>query len=229
MAEMIEIDRPDGETAPGYFLQAAQNAPGVVVIQEWWGVTDHMKEIAARLQFAGFNAIVPDLYRGRKAAVGDEANHLVQGLDFQDASSQDVRGALQFLKRNGGKAATLGFCIGGALALLTAMHVGETDAAVSFYGAPPPEAGDLSIIKVPVQVHAAAEDEFYTPERMREVEAQIKKAGSHNEFYWYEGAQHGFVNPNPPGQAGLGHYNKEAATLAWNRAVDFLTRTLNRR
>src|SRR5579875_3922680 len=100
MGEMIEFARPDGKRAPAYFAapeKGAAEAPGVVVLQEWWGLTDDVMRVADEYAANGFRALVPDLYRGRKAAVGDEATHLMEGLDFQDAFSQDVRGALAHL------------------------------------------------------------------------------------------------------------------------------------
>lgn len=229
MGEMIEFERPDGGKVPGYYAAKDENAPGVVVIQEWWGLIDETKAIADRLAAAGFRAIVPDLFRGRKAAKGDEANHLMEGLDFQDAFSQDVRGALVYLKKNGAKAGVMGYCMGGALALLTAMYVPEDDASVVFYGAPPPEAGDPSKIRIPVQLHFGTEDEFFKPEQTQALQEKLTAGGVDHEFHWYEGARHGFCNPNQPGNSGLGNYNAQAAATAWDRALAFLTRTLSPR
>ncbi|HET7813365.1 MAG TPA: dienelactone hydrolase family protein [Candidatus Baltobacteraceae bacterium] len=229
MGEMIEFERPDGGKVPGYYAAKDESAPGVVVIQEWWGLIDEIKSVADRLSNAGFRALVPDLFRGRKAAKGDEANHLLEGLDFQDALQQDVRGALLYLKKNGAKAGVLGYCMGGALALLAAMHLPEDDASVVFYGFPPAEAGDPSEIRIPLQLHFGTEDEFFKPERAREIESKLKAGGVDHEFHWYEGAHHGFCNPNQPGNSGLGNYDAQAAAAAWQRAVDFLTRTLSRR
>ena len=140
---MIEFPRPDGKAAPGYYAapSGAANAPGVVMLEEWWGVTDHIKHTADKLAAAGFRVLVPDLYRGRVAAVGDEANHLMEGLDFGDAATQDARGAAQYLKATGSKkVGVIGFCMGGALTILAAMYDPEFNAAVTFYGYPPPEA-----------------------------------------------------------------------------------------
>lgn len=228
MGEMIAYARPDGGEVPAY-LAGEPGAPGVVVIQEWWGVIDEIKRTADRLAAAGFCALVPDLYRGRKAATGDEANHLMEGLDFADAFSQDVRGALLHLKKNGAKAGVLGYCMGGALALLCAMHVPEDDAAVVFYGMPPAEAGDPAQIRMPVQLHFGTDDEFFKREAAQALEEKLRGGGVAYEFHWYEGARHGFCNPNQPGQAGLGNYDAQASAAAWDRAVTFLTRTLSRR
>jgi carboxymethylenebutenolidase len=220
---MIEFTRPDGQKAPGYYAAPPHGdaAPGVVMIEEWWGVTDHIKHEADALAAAGFRVLIPDLYRGRVAALGDEANHLMQGLDFVDAANQDVRGAAQYLKSTGSKkVGVIGFCMGGALTVLAAMYVPDFDVAVVHYGFPPPEAGDPGSIKVPIQGHWATRDSFFPIERVDQIEAQLKEAHVPHEFYRYD-AEHGFGNPNEVGNAGLGHYNKEAADLAWNRSVDF--------
>lgn len=231
MGEMIEVARPDGDRLPAYYAapSGAQAAPGVVVIQEWWGLIDSIKETADKLAASGFRAVVPDLFRGRKAAAGDEANHLMEGLDFQDALTQDVRGALLHLKKGGGKAGVLGYCMGGALALLSAMHLSENDASVVFYGMPPEEAGDPSRIKIPVQLHFGTDDEFFQRDAAKALEQKLQAGGVQYEFYWYEGARHGFCNPNQQGKSGLGNYDAQAAQTAWQRAADFLTRTLSPR
>ncbi len=225
---MVEFTRPDGQRAPGYYSAdgAPDDAPGVVMIEEWWGVDDSIKQMADKLASAGFRVLVPDLFRGRKAVVPDEANHLVQGLDFGDAAKQDIRGGVKYLKSTGSKdVAVLGFCVGGALALLAAMNDPEIDAVVTFYGVTPPEAGDVGQIKVPVQGHWANHDDFASPQAVSRIEARFKEAGVPHEFHRYD-AQHGFNNPNPMGQAGLGHYHEESDKLSWSRAIDFLRKQL---
>jgi carboxymethylenebutenolidase len=228
MGQMIEFMRPDGKTAPGYLAQPEQDgesAPGIVIVQEWWGITADIMRIADEYAALGYRALIPDLFRGRSAAVGDEANHLMEGLDFQDAFSQDVRGALQHLKKNGKKAGVTGYCMGGAITFLTAMHVKEPDAAVVFYGIPPAEAGDPATIEIPIECHFAKHDEFFPASRGAEVEARMKEGKVPCEIYWYD-AKHGFANPNQPGNAGLGNYNAPAAHEAWERTVKFFKNTL---
>ncbi len=228
MSETIEFARPDAKAAPGYYTapQNASTAPGVVMIEEWWGVTDSIKQMADKLASAGFRVLVPDLFRGRKAVVPDEANHLVEGLDFGDAANQDVRGAVEYLKSTGSKkVGVLGFCVGGGLALLAAMNDSQIDAVVTFYGVTPPEAGDVGKINAPVQGHWAEHDEFASPQAVNRIEARFKEAGVSHEFHRYD-AHHGFNNPNPIGQAGLGHYDEEADAQSWSRAIDFLRKAL---
>ena len=136
----------------------------------------------------------------------------MQGLDFADAASQDVAGAIAHLKAGGGKCATMGFCMGGAVALINAMHSPAADAVIAFYGFPPPEAGDPGSINMWVLAHAALRDGFFTPESVQKFEKPSQDGGVNYELYWYD-ADHGFCNPNPPGQAGLGHYDELAAQV----------------
>jgi len=100
MAATISFNRPDGKKVDGYLAEPANaaNAPAIVVIQEWWGLNEQIRGVADRLAAAGYRALVPDLYRGKSTVEAEEAHHLMTGLNFADAASQDVRGALQFLK-----------------------------------------------------------------------------------------------------------------------------------
>lgn len=229
MGSTIEFRRPDGKPAPGYFAPAPQpkTAPGVVMFEEWWGLDDRIKETADRLASGGFNVVVPDLYRGRHAATGDEANHLMEGLDFADASTQDAAGAAAFLREQGSqRVGVMGFCMGGALALLSVMHGREFDAASIWYGYPPTEAGDPAKITVPVQAHWALHDTHFTIEGADAIERKLQAAGASPEFYRYD-AKHGFYNTGSPGKGGLGHYHREHAETAWRRTIDFFDRTLH--
>ena len=137
MGEMISYTRPDGQTSNAYLVEPAQgsSAPGIVVIQEWWGLNDQIKGVAAQYAAMGYRVMVPDLYRGKQTLEAKEAEHLMNGLDFADAASQDIRGAVQHLKSTGStKAGVTGYCMGGALTLLTAVFVPESDANAVWYG-----------------------------------------------------------------------------------------------
>ncbi len=137
MGTMIELARPDGGKAKGYLATAGQGRPGVVVIQEWWGLNDQICGVADRFARTGYNALAPDLYKGRVTTEPDEANHLMTGLDFAGATHQDLRAAAQHLKSQSGKVAVMGYCMGGALTIAAALHVPEFVAGVAFYGIPP--------------------------------------------------------------------------------------------
>lgn len=223
MGEMITFARPDGKTAPGYYVAPEQNgesAPGIVLLQEWWGITAWIMEVADRYAALGYRVLAPDLFRGRTAAVGDEANHLVEGLDFQDALTQDVRGALQHLKQSSERVGVTGYCMGGAVAMLAAMHLKEPAAAVVFYGLPPEQAGDPATIEIPIEMHYARQDEFFTPDAVARLEERLTQGKVPHELFFYD-ADHGFCNPNPVGASGLGHYNPKACHEAWERTVKF--------
>src|SRR5688572_27133400 len=142
MGKMVSFKRPDGQSVNGYLAEPAQGAeaPGVVVIQEWWGLNDQIKGVAERFAKAGYRALVPDLYRGKVALAANEAEHLMTTLNFGEAAGQDIRGAVQHLKATGsGKAGVTGFCMGGALTIRSAVNVPENDASVAWYGFPPLE------------------------------------------------------------------------------------------
>src|SRR5271167_527935 len=161
VGKSISYQRPDGESVNGYLAEGARgsHAPGIIVIQEWWGLNDQIRGVADKLAAAGYRALVPDLYRGKVALAANEAEHLMKGLDFGVAAGQDVRGAVQHLKASGSaKVGVTGFCMGGALTLLAAVNVPEVDAAVVWYGYPPLEFIDANRIRAPLMAHWATED-----------------------------------------------------------------------
>lgn len=226
---MITFQRPDGASVGGYLVEPdnPKNAPGIVVIQEWWGLDDEIKNVANRLAKAGYRALVPDLYRGKLALEANEAEHLMNDLNFGDAASQDVRGAVQYLKATGSaKVAVTGFCMGGALTVLSAGLVPECDGTVVWYGYPPLEYVDASAIKKPMLGHWALHDEFFSIAGVDQLEEKLKAAGAKYDFQRYD-AKHAFANPKsdsrhlPPLQ-----YNSAAADLAWERTMTFLGSTL---
>jgi carboxymethylenebutenolidase len=227
---MVQFTRPDGKTVDGYLVEPPNgaNAPGIVVIQEWWGLDEQIKEVANRLANAGFRALVPDLYRGKLALEAKEAEHLMNDLNFGDAASQDIRGAVQYLKATGSpKVAVTGFCMGGALTVLSACFVPELDATVVWYGNPPAEYVDANNITKPMMGHWSMQDEFFSPAGVDELEQKLKLAGVEHEFHRYD-AKHAFANPQSDarGLAPL-QYHPEAAELAWKRSLDFLNKHLS--
>src|SRR5580704_19036682 len=153
MGTMIEFARPDGGKTKGYLETASGGCPGIVVIQEWWGLNDQICGIPDRFARAGYNALAPDLYKGRLTSVPDEANHLMSSLDFPDATHQDLRGAVLHMKASSAKVAVMGFCMGGALTVAAAVHIPECAAGVCFYGIPPKEFAEPAQIKIPFQGH----------------------------------------------------------------------------
>jgi len=222
MGEMIQFKRPDGKTCPGYLAppKAGSSAPGFVVIQEWWGLNDQIKKTADRLAEAGYRALVPDLFRGKVTKVADEANHLMANLNFPDAAGQDIRGAVQYLKQSSKKVTVGGFCMGGALTILSAVRVPEMDAGACFYGIPPLDAADLKKIKIPLICHFANKDDWCTPAKVNDLEAALKQSKSRFEIYRYE-AHHAFMNEARPEV-----YDPACAKTAWERTLKFLKKAL---
>jgi carboxymethylenebutenolidase len=223
-AQMIQFQRPDGAHVSGYLAQADQPLGAVVVIQEWWGLNDQIRGVAGRFASAGFTALVPDLYRGKSTVEEEEANHLKSDLDFADAASQDIRGALQHLKglKNGGKVGITGYCMGGALTWLAAQQSPEADAAVVWYGMPPVKAIDAARLKLPVQAHWAEQDEFFAIDQVDALEAQLQAAGVRYEGHRYL-ARHAFANETAqgPGRIAKTQYDAAWAQQAWDRAMRF--------
>jgi carboxymethylenebutenolidase len=222
MGEIIQFNRPDGKTCPGYLVapKTGSSAPGFVVIQEWWGLNEQIKKTADRLAVAGYRALVPDLFRGKIATSSDEANHLMTNLNFPDAAGQDIRGAVQYLKQSSTKVAVGGFCMGGALTILAALRVPEMDAGACFYGIPPLDLAELKKIKMPLICHFAKKDDWCTPAKVNEVEAALKQSKSPFELYRYD-AQHAFMNEARPQV-----YDAVSAKAAWERTIEFLKKAL---
>ena len=228
MGQMISFKRPDGAAVQGYLAEPkGGSAPGMVVIQEWWGLNDQIKGVADKLAGAGYRALVPDLYRGKVALEANEAEHLMTNLNFGDAAGQDVRGAVQHLKASGSKkAGVTGFCMGGALTLLSAVNVPEADAAVCWYGFPPLEYVDPAKIKAPLLGHFGLDDVPFPIAKVDELEKKLRGAGVKFEFHRYK-AKHAFANETAnPKKLPIVEYNAEAAALAWRRTMEFLERHL---
>jgi carboxymethylenebutenolidase len=221
LAEMAEYPDPDGETLTGYLARPVEGGrrPAVVVIQEWWGLDGHIKDVAGRFVNEGFVALAPDLYHGAVASEPDEARKLVMELDME-AAVREIRAAIAFLLAQdyviGPQVGIVGFCMGGRLVLATARVEGNLGAAVAFYGSPltPEEATE---VKAPLLGLYGDRDHIPVPD-VRAMQAALDRAGIENEFHIYEGAEHAFFNDT------RASYHAEAAadawmhTLAWFRA-----------
>jgi carboxymethylenebutenolidase len=229
MGKMIEFKRPDGQSVHGYLAEPANaaGAPGIVVIQEWWGLNAQIKGVADRYAEAGYVALVPDLYRGKSTVEAAEAEHLMTNLNFGDAAGQDVRGAVMYLKARGTKVGVSGYCMGGALTLLAAVFVPEADAGVVFYGYPPLEYIDASKIKMPLMAHWAVDDAPFPIAKVDDLEKMLSAAGVNFEFHRYQ-AMHAFANETQVGAARLPitEYKPEAAATAWDRTLFFWNKNL---
>ncbi len=226
---MVSFRRPDGQELQGYLAtpEKQTGSAAVVVIQEWWGLNDEIRGVADRLARCGYLALVPDLYRGKSTVEEEEAHHLMQGLNFADAASQDIGGAVSYVKQRSPKVAVTGFCMGGALALLTLCQNADLAAGVVWYGVPPLDYIDASRIKVPVLGHWATQDAFFPIKNVDALEAKLVEAGVKVEFHRYL-AHHAFANETAIGRGRIANtqFDPEWAQIAWDRTLTFLGRTL---
>ncbi|MBC7374849.1 MAG: dienelactone hydrolase family protein [Frankiales bacterium] len=209
--------------AHGYLaVPASGSGPGVIVIQEWWGLTDHIAEVTDRLASAGFVALAPDLYGGRTTHDADEAGALMMSLPVDEAA-KDLGGAVDFLL--GHEAVTsravgaVGFCMGGGFVLqLAAQQGSRVSAAVPFYGVGPAVPTAYAGLTAAVQGHYGERDDFYPADDARAQAQQIRaESGAEVEFFFYDAA-HAFYNDTNA----LGTYDSEDAALAWDRTTSFL-------
>src|ERR1700735_3169821 len=229
MGMTVSYLRPDGKKVDGYLAEpaGAANAPGIVVIQEWWGVNDQIRGVAERLATAGYRGLVPALFRGTSPVEAEEAHHLMTGLNFADAASQDIRGAVQYLKERSGKVGLTGFCMGGALSLLAACMAPESDATVVWYGCPPLEYIDATKIKAPLLGHWATQDAFFQIATVDPLQDKLRDAGVTFDFHRYL-AHHAFANETAvgPGRIPATQYDPVWSQQAWDRTFRFLGRWL---
>ena len=214
----------NGTTTSGYLATPKSGAgPGVLVIQEWWGLVPHIKHVCDRFAAEGFVALAPDMYHGQTASEPDGAGKLFMALNIARAE-KDLRGAVAYLlaRSSTKRIGAVGFCMGGQLALFAATLNPAVGACVNFYGIHPNVKPDYSKLAGPVLGLFAEKDAFVTPQTAREVETAIKKAGKPVEIHIYPGVDHGFFNDE---RADV--YNKPAAEDAWRRTLDLFKKHLN--
>lgn len=224
MGEMVRYPA-NGHSTAGYLaLPASGSGPGLLVVQEWWGLVDHIKDVADRFAQAGFVALAPDFYDGATTKSPDQAAKLFMALNI-DRAGADLRGSADYLlgraESTGAKVAALGFCMGGQLALYAGMAYPERfGAAVDFYGIHPKVPIEPARVKVPVLGHFGRKDGSI-PVATAEVLAKgVNDAGGTFELHLYD-ADHAFFNDTRPEV-----FNPTAAGLAWDRTVAFLRKHL---
>jgi carboxymethylenebutenolidase len=221
MGERISFPS-NGGTASGYLARPkAGSGKGVLVIQEWWGLNEHVQAVVDRLAAEGFLALAPDLYHGTVTRSPDEAGKLLMALNIAQAES-DMRGAVKRLRDlSGGPVGTVGFCMGGALSLFAACTNGDDIAAcVVYYGGHPKVQYDFDALRAPVLGHWA-EDDAFANANVPIITDALDKRGKPYEFYSYAGTQHAFFNDTRPEV-----YAREAAELSWRRTVAFFREKL---
>jgi carboxymethylenebutenolidase len=212
---MVEFPT-NGHMTQGYLATpTAGKGPGVLVIQEWWGLVPHIKNVCDRFAAEGFTALAPDMYHGKTASEPDEAGKLFMALNIAQAET-DLAGAAKHLARHSStsKLGVVGFCMGGQLALFAGCIEHNIGAVVDFYGVHPNVSPDYARLSGPVLGLFAEKDAFVTPETARGVEAAIKKAGKPVEVHIYPGVDHAFFNDE-----NTAAYNKAAADDAWRRTL----------
>jgi carboxymethylenebutenolidase len=229
MGEMIEF-KSNGDTANGYLARPQSGSgPGVLVLQEWWGLVPQIKGVCDRLATEGFVALAPDLYHGEIAehTEMDKAGELMNAMPPERAA-RDMGAAIDALLAHpavtSDRVGVIGFCMGGLLTLMiSALQGDRIGAAVPYYGYPPPDmAPDWAGLSAPVLAHIAENDDFFSLEGARALEGELKGAGKDVTFVVYEGAGHAFANEEDP----LGNHHPEFARQAWDRSIEFLRANL---
>ncbi len=240
MGQVVEFTS-NGATCTGYQAGSGSAGRGVVVIPEWWGIVDHIKDVCERFAREGFVAVAPDLYHGTITREPTEAEKLMMGLDI-DRAARDISGAVGYVREHPDvepkKVGVVGFCLGGALGLVLAT-LEPVDATVVFYGLPFTRTPDgtkipgsvgLPIRENPryedlhgaVMGHFAERDEWWSAESGRKVFDHLRDLGKDAVFYYYPGTDHAFFNDERPEV-----YDPEATQLAWDRTVSFLREHLS--
>lgn len=214
------------ETVTGYLAlpDSKGRHPAIVVIHEWWGLNDWVREQAEKFAQQGYAALAVDLYRGQSASSPDEAHELMRGLP-QDRAVQDMKAALDYLASRPDvipdKIGSVGWCMGGGLSLQLAVHESRLAACVVNYGAMPTDPADIQKIAAPVLGNFGAEDRGISPDAVRAFEKAMHDAGKTINVKIYEGAGHAFENPN--NKSG---YRQDSAMDAWARMLGFFGKTL---
>ncbi len=217
----------NSHTAHGYLaVPDSGSGPGLIVIQEWWGLTDHIADICDRFAQQGYVALAPDLYGGRTTHDADEAGQMMSSLPEADAA-RDLGGAVDFLLGHdavtGDKVGAVGYCMGGGFVIQLAAQQGDRiGAAIPYYGVLQSQP-DFSAITAPVLGHYAETDDFAPPTKALAMGAAIREAGGTAAINVYGGTGHAFFNDEDR----LGTYDPDAAAISWSRTLAFLSATLS--
>lgn len=224
MYQPIKFAKTGGGDAVGELVapEGSGKAPGIVLIQEWWGLNGQIRHVAARLAKEGFVVLLPDLYHGRWTTDPGEAQKLMMGLDWKEALAE-LGGAVKFLEhhaRCSGNVGVMGFCMGGALTFATAATSSDVKAAVAYYGLAPQDSYDHSKIKAPMMAHFATKDGWAKADIAKALADAMHARGQSMELHVYE-ADHAFANEVRPEV-----YAPDAAALAWSRTTQFFHKHL---
>jgi carboxymethylenebutenolidase len=224
---MPDIEFPTkAGAAPGYLaVPAAGHGPATIVLQEWWGLDEHIRSVCDRLAAEGFFALAPDLFRGETTTQPSEAEQKLMALSM-DQAEQDMCGAADFLTSQpgveGSGVGSVGFCLGGGLSLWAAASCPQITAAVTYYYVMPHGKPDFSKIKGPVLGHFGTVDQFISHDEAKALESELRDAGVDVTFHYYEGAGHAFFNDTNR----LGTHDAEIAQTSWEQTLSFLRAAL---
>src|ERR671935_811587 len=207
----------NGATAPGYLaLPESGSGPGVVVLQEWWGLEDHIKDVCDRFARDGFLALAPDLYRGETTDQPDEAQQKMMAMSMEQ-TEKDMRGAVDYLAAHqdfeGSGVGSVGFCLGGGLAVWAGTVNPKVKAVVSYYYVMPHGKPDFSKLEAAVLGHFGTGDDFVSVDDAKALEQEIRDAGAEVRFEFYDGAGHAFFNDTNR----LGTHDPEHARRSWEQ------------
>lgn len=217
--------KSNGGMAKGYLsLPESKKGKAVILLQEWWGLVDHIKDVADRLAKEGFVVLAPDLYHGEATNNPTDAQKLVMAMEIAQVE-KDVRGCVQYLLSSGYSSSKgigiVGFCMGGALSLYSACLNPQISACVVFYGIRKDVENKFDQLQAKVMGFFGDQDKGNPIERVREIEVQLKKKDPNNSFTVYPGAQHAFFNDTRPA------YNPEAAKDSWGKMLTFFNTAIN--
>ena len=220
--EIISADTQYFENSNGYFARPASDGtfPGVIMIHEWWGLNDNIKDMARQLAAEGYIVLAVDLYNGEVAADSARARELTSGLD-QETATANMEAALNYLREhNATRLASLGWCFGGGQSMQLALAGQDLDATVIYYGNLVTEVGRLENINWPVLGVFGDQDQSIPVDTVNQFETALNGAGVQNEIYIYEGVGHAFANPSGD------NYAPEETMDAWEKTLSFLERSL---
>lgn len=205
----------DGAEMSGYLAQGPQGSPGVILIQEWWGLVGHIKSVADRLAAVGFTVLAPDFYNGELTDEPDVAGSLMMSLQVDEAAKL-ILGSVEHLRSQGcsGGIGAMGFCMGGQLALFAACLTKEIKACVDFYGIHPNVKPNLAALEATLLGLFAEHDDYASPAAVAALSNELTSLGKVHEFITYPGVHHAFFNDERPAV-----YNAEAASDAWQRVL----------
>jgi carboxymethylenebutenolidase len=229
---MPDVEFPsDAGTTPGYLVEPASGSgPATIVLQEWWGLDQHIRSVCDRLAGEGFFALAPNLYRGEPTTKPSEAQQKMMALSMQQAEA-DMCGAADYLASRpgfqGSGVGSVGFCLGGGLSVWALATCPNVTAAVSYYYVLPHGKPDFSSLKGPVLGHFGGADEFVSAEAAAGLESELRDAGADVSFHHYDGATHAFFNDSSHPER-VGVYEPAAAQSSWERTVSFLRSALTR-